>query len=999
MIQLLNRIALVLCLCIWLVVGSLLWASMYSYWGGGIILWLILWFILKAICFPHSYIESRVEHFAKVIQKRSSEVIHNTPVSNIENSEKNETVDTVVHEEDSQVWNKMPLEEHDDEASNVVIHDSISENKKNLALKQEKEETSSTPVDNFVSRFFSENILAKIGWLFVFLWVIFLLSLVWKEIPWVVKLMLGFIVSMSLYFAWVYVEKKWLRNEAMILMGIWILSNYAVILSWRHILWTTSIDASPLLSVGTSFVFLIFNTIFAVLTALNYKSSTLLIFALLFAYFNPIFVSTWETITPYVLVIYSLLVSAGALFLGHKKQSFWLIVMAFVLGNTLIAFAPNSWWDTELGYLTKHISLVILCLSSLLSAISLKTQWKYYIEILFAASFFICWFFGFLGWQDIQESYVYILNIITAFIFLFGAYAFIKKWPFLYTIWTIWTALSLLAHIHWEKEEFMPINILTVWLFAFLHIVKWYYLDIKKSEWLKNLVVWTVSWALFLVSSIYIYAQNFDHSIVFIGIIYLFTAILYFFLGYSKISQVEEKSDLVNGIYNYFWVALSFFSLSIALIFSDYNFVISIFWLFESLIIFYFFRKIGDIKIWIAWLLLMILWVIEFIYSGSAIWATLPSSFGYLAIVVAVLWWLGLWTIFSQKFKNEWIAYSYDFLHIIWFLSIWSLLLAILSDVNNSILYLILSILAIFIWQFYKEYGSKILNLSFLCVYSLLFISHSYHFLSVYHGSLVSLESTLLQYTISVVLSFGLISFVRNNLQLKVYSGYSYTLAALYLFVMTSLYVYHIFPSTFSVTLYWWALAFMLLHYGINKDLIRFRTLGLYLVILLCLKILSIDIATNISDGAIKIVAFMGVWVMLIIISLMYSKKYGNKLKWEFDPLNLWSDSILSSDDSTQELNETIEEIDTSDMQSVVFKPNVWKWFTTKSQNLMKITRFVLNDKLNAHFKAGELEEEYDYISKNYKSMLSKVERDRVEKALKSFVEVWGEVIIKQWNK
>jgi hypothetical protein len=57
----------------------------------------------------------------------------------------------------------MPLEEHDDEASNVVIHDSISENKKNLALKQEKEETSSTPVDNFVSRFFSENILAKIG--------------------------------------------------------------------------------------------------------------------------------------------------------------------------------------------------------------------------------------------------------------------------------------------------------------------------------------------------------------------------------------------------------------------------------------------------------------------------------------------------------------------------------------------------------------------------------------------------------------------------------------------------------------------------------------------------------------------------------------------------------------------------------------------------------------------------------------------------------------------
>jgi len=73
-------------------------------------------------------------------------------------------------------------------------------------------------------------------------------------------------------------------------MGTAILINYLVILSGRYLLGNDVSSDATLLSVTTTFIFLIFNTVFAVATSLVYNSRTLLIFSFIFAYLNPLIV-------------------------------------------------------------------------------------------------------------------------------------------------------------------------------------------------------------------------------------------------------------------------------------------------------------------------------------------------------------------------------------------------------------------------------------------------------------------------------------------------------------------------------------------------------------------------------------------------------------------------------------------------------------------------------------------------------------------------------------
>jgi len=61
-------------------------------------------------------------------------------------------------------------------------------------------------------------------------------------------------------------------------------------------------------------LFLVMNTVFAIVTSLVYKSQALLIFSFIFAYLNPLLIGG-SSDNPYTLVSYSMIVSLGALFL------------------------------------------------------------------------------------------------------------------------------------------------------------------------------------------------------------------------------------------------------------------------------------------------------------------------------------------------------------------------------------------------------------------------------------------------------------------------------------------------------------------------------------------------------------------------------------------------------------------------------------------------------------------------------------------------------------
>lgn len=115
------------------------------------------------------------------------------------------------------------------------------------------------------------------------------------------------------------------------------------------------------LTEGTTFFFLILNTIFAIVASLVYKAKTLLLFSFVFAYLNPFLIGAAGDGTPYTLVGYSAIISIGALILSQFYQSKddkdfakYLRFVAFIGGNILFLLAP---FTTTTHWLIKLIAL------------------------------------------------------------------------------------------------------------------------------------------------------------------------------------------------------------------------------------------------------------------------------------------------------------------------------------------------------------------------------------------------------------------------------------------------------------------------------------------------------------------------------------------------------------------------------------------------------------------------------------------------------------------
>lgn len=1017
MIQLLNRIAWLACLSIWILFAILVWGNPESWLAG-----IVFWMILKWIFLSRQYIESRVEHFSKValkISKCDSTVNGNSTESpaspkeeinkQSDNFSKKTLYEDTWYNDEHLAWVEWVNKNTEQWTDEIKIH---STNDISYATKKsEKSEDTWREIEWFEKtwdvfhRFFSENILAKIWWILVFLWVLFLLSLVWSAIPWILKLFIGFIIGMICYFSWIRLDKKWLPNEGRILMWIAILINYAVILSGRYIIWETSIDTTPLFSGWISFIFLILNTIFAVVTSLYYKSNTLLIFAFLFAYANPFLVWLQET-TPYLQVWYAMIVSLWALFLAWRRSNIFVLLIAFFCWNLLLYIAPNTLPEWEVGYMTKYLSIIFLSLLSLLSVLKMSIQEKWLVEVLFSASFFAVWLFWLIWWANELHLTNYVLSIAAAFLFMIFSYFHMQKWPYLYSIWSIAWAIILASHTSWSNLEFLSLNLFTVLLYLIINIFAGLLLKIDDEPKLKNLVLWSLSWILFVGFSIYWYSLVQDKSIEFTGIVYLFLSFIYFVISYifilkTWLENIKEDSLKQNTVYNFLAIWISLLSIAIALIFSNYHFIVALFWLLESAILFFFYHKVKDLKIVIAGLILMWLWIVEWFselknidWIGTYIW---PWT-----LMLCILWFNAIKTKIIQIKNMEGV---HDALHIFWIIGAIAWISLSLKGNAESVFIFSIAIFLIWLSYFYKLHWSDMLKKWFVGLFIFVMCSHLTTYVNDIYKWDLSIMNTFFQYIISMIFMIAaLIQILPRDDQSSTRQVITVFLL-LYLFIVTTFYVYHIFPNTFAVTLYWGILAFLLISRGISKDIIALRTIGLYLVSLVCFKILFVDITTWISDNIIKVFAFIAVWVMFIIIWTMYSRKYGNKLKWEFDLSNItWGSFVEETsiknnnqwkNDEKIILDEAINKVDISGISSITFKPNWGKPFSTKSKNLMRIVKLVMGNVEQAHYSPGELQDDYDYIVNNHTFSLTKTERERVQNAIKDFVERWGKVIVK----
>ena len=177
----------------------------------------------------------------------------------------------------------------------------------------------------WIHEFFSDRPLAKVGWILLFLGALFFLWLIFDIVGPVGKIIIGLAFWFFLIFCGVWLDRKGSKTESRVLFGIGIAVNYLTILAGRHLLGNVSSIAGsiPLFSDIFATIVLLLNTLFAVVIAIAYASSTLLAFAFITAYCIPFIVGS-ETSSILLLSLYTTLITlaiAGINFVFTTQQT------------------------------------------------------------------------------------------------------------------------------------------------------------------------------------------------------------------------------------------------------------------------------------------------------------------------------------------------------------------------------------------------------------------------------------------------------------------------------------------------------------------------------------------------------------------------------------------------------------------------------------------------------------------------------------------------------
>ena len=1050
MLKLLNRFAWILSILIWIQISWLFWFYyVWNFWN--IIVWAIIWIFIKKLLLSENYLNERLEFFADSI-KRNYIWNENSSISNKSNSpiiplnkieknieEKEIPIDLEKFEEKTEIntnFNTTNSLKSDTENNTFQVED----------LENSKNYTQAKYVPNafdiffektwtYIKEFFSTNLLAKLGWILVFLAVVYLLKWVFLNMGPVAKLILWIFVGFWIYGTWVKIHWKY-ENEGLILMWIWILINFAVILSWRYLVWDWGY-----LTEGTTFLFLILNTVFGVLTSLIYKSRTLLIFSFIFAYLNPFIIWAQPNWEPYTLIWYSLIVSLWALFLSQKNNSIILFIISFIFWNILLFIAPTS--DTS-WEMTKLIALNFFNIIAIYNSIKFSDKYKLIIELTFAWVFFIIWWF--IVNITSNSSTIYLLAILSSLIFLFYSYFLSKKKSYLFPIWTIWTILTLAPLIvnNYQFAEGLQnsapsnilqfnLSVLAIIIFAIINLVlPFINKKLFEKHNLSNLVIWSLAWAWFFAFQIYNYWEI-HFSWLTEWLWFLGLAIIYFIQSYLMISKlwienVKNDDNLKNIFYTFIWISISLFSIAMAFIFSNYPEIITTIWLFEATILYFFYSQTSSQKIFWAASVLFIIGLTKF-------WILLDIvhrwDFKFLISFVIILASFILNLFFINKAKENNSHNFHHFFHLIWMAIMWWLLLEIIPSTWHGWSMLWISIFITILWYFYSKFNFNFLKISFLVIIWLFSALHIWELHSIFYllekDNLEYLK--IMQYVVSGIIISSYLIWNKFNKN-KNYNKTLLIIIAIYSFIISNLYVLDLFENIFgyyTLTIYWGLIASALLIYWIQKDIIKYRTIWLYFLTLTSLKIFLYDV-WQIWDTNSRVIVFAVLWVIFIVISTFYSKRFWDNMKWEFSLDNLKSENnstknsktkspkISSNEKNTNKkdtnnkykkeesnlekkefiINKNIKKIKVWDTKSVQFIFNNNEKISIRATNLIKIVKLVIKElDWKTIYKKDELSSIYEYVKDNYKSEISKDNYNKIIKILERFVKEWWEIKLK----
>lgn len=1109
------------------VIFAVICLSGYMSWDWGLFFLGFIWAIVIKIVLNDNYIKNSVDDFkreifdeillklkdqwVKIPQNVEEKIKKETtsvqvPLESLKKLEQSEQLDEITSDSESTFVTESLLVEKADlgDGDYKFETEQIQEVKKEI--KEEKEDSKFVI---FLKDFFSENIVAKIWWILLALWVLFLMWLIYTYVWPVTKIILWFILWFLVYVLWIILERKWFKQEAMILIWSWILINYIVILSWKYLIWDWDNWETWILSSFITFIFLILNTILSVITSFVYKSKSLLLFSLIFSYTIPFLI--WNKYSNLFIVSYSLILSLWGFIISHYYKDldhnssaiiqfialiWWNILLCTSWFSTGIEFAITMFWfivinfvsiflfyksnfilEIKNNFLLSYIFLWIIMIFwksiawfSGLVFFLISTIWLFIFNSFLIANsiitsmFFLLFFplilaFGFLVLWDVHSWFIilptFLIAFLTSFVFLLSTklntvfkniffimlaiflilwnwftlyslwkldvytfYSIFVTWiiflissyflsnkkdlSYLYTIWTLWAIaiFSPIIRIIWEFA--IPSALMVIVFFISNILTPYFNKNLVKNDTI-NLILWNVFWILFVGFNLFIFwLQYFPW--VSLGLSFMFLALIYFFWWFNLFSKIEkawydEHKSKMNFVNTLLTIAITLFTISVAIIFSGIEIVIALIWLAESSVILFFASKTNSNNLWIIWNILFAIWVFKFgtLFSHSLSLKDLV----WISFITLVLFFNYIKIVFDSQLKIKWLV---RVLHAIWLIFVYFYTIYIF-EIHETSMLLIYSF--VFVW-FISFIYSQLKDNLFKNISLWLFV-----FFLVFHISVAYISKSDELYYLNFVITFlaSLIIFVHYkifNLKNIIFLIIFYS----YLFIISSIYLYHFTDDFFSLTIYWGIISLFAVHFWIYKNQKYVRSIWIWVLSLTLFKILLYDIWSWTDNSIIRIVAFLLTWWIAIYISSLY-KKHNLKIK---DDLNISLSSNETNDETkltqekssqedTQEkeleknsevkqesnwrANIELEKINIWDKKAIIISYKDWKKATIKSKNLIKIWVLIKKIKWKSDFEKDELKDIYLKIKNNYKAEFPKRDYDKVIELLDKFVEEW----------
>ncbi len=647
-----------------------------------------------------------------------------------------------------------------------------------------------------------------------------------------------------------------------------------------------------------------------------------------------------------------LLMFFGHLSIGSPFHNVWVLI-AYGMGNFLfliaLIFSFLKFGFKTLLYLfvAPLLSIIIFFFGGVLSpgsifyvvvAISIYYLLIYFylferLNVFFKQLFFLALgFFIFfvalfvkVGAHQIEVDKLQFYGIaFSSFAFLLSAYYFAGKKHLsdLYAVATLFGAFSLLLIIQRENGFFLP-SVIFVILFFLLNIfAPFVFVNILQGN-LKSFVLGILSSLIFVIWELYyFYFGDLGESNTIIGLWYMFLAIVYFvgafilrlkFANFTKESEggepekapdLQSKNESLaldktrqnNILYLFLGISISLFSLSVAYIFSKNPSIVSLIWIFESSLLFFFYSRIKNEKIYYGGLVLLFISFVKMLSVYSDVSNFQEFSF----ILYPVFVYLALFGGFYYLSQNKKTEIVYLVFHFLTLLVVFAMIDRIFFLSYPRLTHLPIAIFAtltllVYLLNKYWTYFANIF-LFFMMFFLLGHLMDIFDFF-VYDGpgrvAYLSFYQRIVFYITSLIYCsniFILGFFIKKDYLRKNKSALAYGIGMFifYFFVSSSKYVYFIFnENRYILTIYWGLVSFVLLANGILKNTIRYRTIGLYILFLTLGKILLFDIWYGLSNGMTRVLALMVVGGIMIGVSMLYTKKYGGNLKGEFDLSNL----------------------------------------------------------------------------------------------------------------